>query len=30
MDTLGLMLFLALLKVMYGEDVIENKADQDW
>lgn len=30
MDTLGLMLFLALLKITYGEDVITNKADQDW
>ncbi len=30
MDTLGLMLFLALIKIAYGEDVISNKSDQDW
>lgn len=30
MDTLGLMLFLAALKAIFGEDVINNKSEQDW
>lgn len=30
MDTLGLMLFLAALKAIFGEDVVNNKSEQDW
>ena len=30
MDTLGLLLFLAALKAIFGEDVVNNKSEQDW
>lgn len=29
MDTLGLLLFLAALKAIYGEDVVNSKSEQD-
>ena len=29
MDTLGLLLFLAALKAIFGEDVVNNKSEQD-
>lgn len=30
MDTLGLLIFAALIKALYGEDVVNNKSEQDW
>lgn len=29
-DTLGLIIFAALVKLWYGEDAVNNKAEQDW
>ena len=30
MDTLGLLIFAAIIKAVYGEDVVNNKSEQDW
>lgn len=29
MDTLGLLIFAAIIKAIYGEDVVNNKSEQD-
>lgn len=30
MDTLGCMILLGIIRLVYGEDTINNKEDQDW